>query len=101
NRQLLYKPLQQIIGRRVHEVFPKDIADGFVAEIHRALASDRPTSVDYILDIDGRNVWFNGTVTRLSDSTVMWVARDINQRKVAEIDLEKRVGERTRELRDS
>jgi len=56
NKQLLYRPAQQMIGRRIHEVFPQDAAERFVAEIHRALASDVPTSVDYTLDIDGNVV---------------------------------------------
>jgi PAS domain S-box-containing protein len=91
NPALLYRPMKEIIGRRIHEIFPAEIADGFVAEIRRALASEKPTSVDYTLNIDGKDVWFNATVTRLSESNVMWVARDITQRKMAEIELEKGV----------
>lgn len=98
---LLYRPLRELTGRRIHDIFPQEQADAFVAEIRRALASPHPTSVDYKLDIDGRQVWFNASVTRLDESSVMWVARDITERKNAELELEKGVVERTRELRAS
>jgi PAS domain S-box-containing protein len=99
NRPLLYKPNQQVPGRRVHDIFPKDYADVCVATIQRALASDQSISIDYSLPFDDREIWINASVTRLSESTVLWVGRDITQRKNAEMELERRVAERTRELR--
>ena len=101
NRALLFRPPAELIGRYIHDVMPRDHADRFVAEIRRALTSDRPTSVDYTLDIDGNQVWFNASVTRLDALTVMWVARDITERKNAELELEKGVVGRTRELKAS
>ncbi|HJT16319.1 MAG TPA: PAS domain S-box protein, partial [Thermoanaerobaculia bacterium] len=101
NPLLLFRPVEQVIGRRIHDIFPKEQADAFLAEIHRALRSERPTSLDYVLTINGKEVWFNASVTRLDGVTVMWVARDITERKNAEIELEKRVAERTRALQRS
>ena len=101
NMAVLYRPLRELIGRCIPDVFPPEISRFFMAEIERALSSDRPTNVDYTLHIGGKDVWFNASVTRLNDSTVMWVARDITERKMAEIELENRVAARTAELRYS
>jgi len=101
NRALPYKPQEQRLGRRIHDLYRQEVADGFVAEIRRALASDGPINFDYALPADGKDVWLNATVTRLNDETVIWVARDITQRKAAEMELEYRFEDRTRELRQS
>src|SRR5437667_6716960 len=98
---MLYRPEEQLIGRRVHDVFPGEAADWIVAQIRRAVAADSPIDVDYPLVIDGKTVWFNASVTRLNESSVIWVARDITARKLAEVELEARVADRTQDLQDS
>ncbi len=49
-----------------------------------ALAERRTINVDYTLPIDGGLVWFSAAVSRLNASQVIWVARDITARKLAE-----------------
>jgi PAS domain S-box-containing protein len=81
---LLYRPPAELVGRTLHELFPADKADFYMQIIRRALDSEDTVTVDYPMPIDGRTYWFTANVTRFSPSTVMWVARDITDRKLAE-----------------
>src|SRR5258706_1422507 len=79
-----YRPPADLIGRRVAEVFSPEAAEFFLSHIRMALAERRTINVDYTLPIDGGLVWFSAAVSRLNASQVIWVARDITARKLAE-----------------
>ncbi len=84
NPDLLYKPPQELIGRTLHEVMPSTLADQFLSMIRQALAQGSPSKVEYMLPIQGHEVWFNATITPMLDNTVVLVARDITEHKQAE-----------------
>ena len=84
NSASLYKPLNDVIGKTQHELFPKDKADLLVDHIRRALQEKRPQRLEYSLELGGSEVWFDGTVSPLSEDSVIWIARDITERKRAE-----------------
>jgi PAS domain S-box-containing protein len=81
---LLYRPPEELLGKTVHEVFPKAEADFFVAQIRRALELRGPVQVEYSLPIAGNQVFFDASVAPLDADTVVWVARDATERKRAE-----------------
>ncbi|HEX8846317.1 MAG TPA: PAS domain S-box protein [Pyrinomonadaceae bacterium] len=91
NPRLLYKPPAELIGKTLHEVFPKEQADTFLHKIRHALETNQPTHIDYSLNIDGAEVWFEGTVSPMLHDSVVWVARDITERKRSEEALEQQV----------
>src|SRR4030095_8245913 len=80
----LYKPSADLLGKRLHEVFPKGEVECFLAHIRRALDEDRMHRVEYSLQISGTEVWFDGSVSPMSKDSVIWIARDITERKQAE-----------------
>lgn len=80
----LYKPSDDLIGKKLHEVFPKEEADFFLAHIRRALDEGQMHRVEYRLEIEEKEVWFDGSVSPLSKDSVVWIARDITERKRAE-----------------
>jgi PAS domain S-box-containing protein len=96
----VYKPRVNRIGKTVDEVLPKEIAELFKDAIRRALylheqscsvlectetpPFDRRMSVEYSLPIQGKKIWFSAHVSALSANTVLWVARDISDRKRTE-----------------
>ena len=80
----LYRPPDELLGARIADVFPPEIADFFLSTIKRTLSSGKTTSVDYQLSIGGEEVWFTGNVTPMSSDRVIWSARDITQRKQSE-----------------
>jgi PAS domain S-box-containing protein len=91
NPKLLYKPANELIGKKLHEVFPLAQADLFLSHIQRALETRQPVNIDYSLTINEAEVWFEGTISPTPEGSVIWVARDITKRKRAEEALEQQV----------
>lgn len=92
--QFLYRPAKNLIGKRLHEVFPVQEADSLLANIKTALEKMHTIDVEYSMEIDGRTTWFEGKVSPVTDKSVIWVARDITDRKRAEegrIEMERRL----------
>src|SRR5438874_1659113 len=46
NSKLLYRPSSELIGRTVHEIFPRPQADTFLACIKRALETGQPVDLE-------------------------------------------------------
>jgi two-component system, cell cycle sensor histidine kinase and response regulator CckA len=80
----LYKPPADLLGKRLDEVFPKEEVDFFLTHIRRALDEGRMHRVEYRLQMSGTEVWFDGSVSPVSKDSVIWIARDITERKRAE-----------------
>lgn len=96
---LLYSPDLDRIGKTVYDVLPPDKAALFVIHIQRALNTGQTISLEYSLTVtnttsrSGRDpddipaveeAWYSASVSPMPDSCVIWVARDITERKRAE-----------------
>lgn len=77
NPGLLFKPAPDLLGKTLHQVFPKEQADYFLENIHQALRRDQPVEFEYPLLIEGKQTWFIATVSPMLEDTVVWVARDV------------------------
>jgi len=80
----VYKPAAERVGKTLHEIFPKDEADFFLSHIHHALAEGKMHRFEYELEIAGRLLWFENSVSPMSEDSVMWIAREITENKQAE-----------------
>jgi PAS domain S-box-containing protein len=87
NPALLYRPLNEILGKTLDEVFPADQAKFFQGFITTALETNQPQKFEYVLPIEGKNVWFAANATPMTSNTVLIVARDITERKQMEDEL--------------
>ena len=77
----LYRPSEQLLGKRIHEILPKNEADTIFGQIGRALETRQTIQFEYKLGIGSREVWFDGRISRLTENTVFWIAHDITERK--------------------
>ena len=82
--QLLIKPPDDLLGKTNHEIFPKEEADRFLRHITTVLESQRTLHIEYSLEIDHHKVWFDASVSPMNMDKVIWVARDITERKMRE-----------------
>jgi len=85
----LYRPSEQLLGKKIQEILPKNAADTIFGLIGRALETRQTINFEYKLDIGSREVWFDGRISRLTEDTVFWIAHDITERKHAEAEKEK------------
>ncbi|MHC1740602.1 MAG: PAS domain S-box protein [Anaerolineaceae bacterium] len=84
NSSLLYRPPNELIGKTLHEVLEKKEADLFLQYISSVLSTHQKVSFEYSLPIGDKIVWFNAVLSPLTKETVIWVARNITDRKQAE-----------------
>jgi PAS domain S-box-containing protein len=108
NPSLLYRPAAELIGKNLHEVFPRPLADTYQGYIRQVLDTHQLINIEYDMTIGSQLVWFAATMSPMSGDQVLLIARDITERKKMEMELrkakdelEQRVQERTSELQDA
>ncbi|MET0752316.1 MAG: PAS domain S-box protein [Pyrinomonadaceae bacterium] len=84
NPSLLYKPADELVGKMLHEIFDKEQADYFLWGVREALEKRASVRLEYDLNAGDRAVCFTAIVSPMMDDTVVFVARDITERKQAE-----------------
>ena len=89
SESLLLRPREETLGRRVRDVLPEECAAEVLRTIEKVLDEARPVQLDYRVKKGDRDMWFTATASPLNEEHVIWVARDITPRKLAEQDLER------------
>jgi PAS domain S-box-containing protein len=89
NPRLLYKPPAELIGKTLHEVLPAEQADFFLGHVRRALETRQTQTVEYELRIGAEEVWFEASVSPMTEEAVFWIARDVTGHKRAEEERER------------
>jgi len=93
NPDLLFQPVDELLGRRMHDIFSRQKADQLVKYIQRALRDHKPVQFEYAQLVRGKIMWFSCITTPLAKGTVVWVARDITSRKEIEQQTQRRLVE--------
>jgi two-component system cell cycle sensor histidine kinase/response regulator CckA len=83
----LFRPPAELVGRKLHDVFPREQADSFLASIRAALETQATVETKYDLEVRGERYWFEATISPLPEDRVVWVARDVTARSRAELAL--------------
>ena len=84
NPALLFRAPEDMVGKLIHEVLPKDLHEPFMTTIQNVLAGEENVNIQYPLVLGGQQFWFDANVTKLTEDQVFWVARDITERKISE-----------------
>jgi diguanylate cyclase (GGDEF)-like protein/PAS domain S-box-containing protein len=84
NPSLLYRPSEELVGNTLHDVLPTATAEELLDYIKRSVESRETVKAEYSLVIEGEEKWFEGSVTPLTEDSVVWVGRDITERKALE-----------------
>ena len=80
---------EDVLSKPIQEELPEEAANLILQSIQKALVNKQMVSCDYILEIDGREVWFSSNISPLTEDTVIQISRDITDRKHSEITLAK------------
>ena len=86
---LLYQNGSKKTGPLLQDVLPKSLADRCLETVRQTLATQTPQMLEYSLDVPAGHRWFEGRTSPLHGLSgdremVVWVARDITERKHAE-----------------
>ena len=80
---------EDVLSKPIEEELPEEAANLILQSIQKALTNKQMVSCDYILEIEGREVWFSSNISPLTEDTVIQISRDITDRKLSEITLAK------------
>lgn len=86
---LLHSPVAVLKGRLMREILPAEIAEDFLRTVRRTIEEGMTQSLEYSLRLQHGERWFEGRSAPLGTvidgrRCVVWVARDITDRKRAE-----------------
>ena len=85
NPSRLFRPPEELLGRRMDEILPPETYEPFREAIRQALETNEVIQIEYKLPIEGHDFWFLANLSRLNEEQVFWVARDITERKTNEL----------------
>ena len=77
-----------VISQTVEQFFHEQTAQVWLEKVRQALDLQQTLCFDYNLFRQGHQVWFSASISPISSQSVLWVARDISDRKQAEIELQ-------------
>ena len=87
---LLHMPASGVIGNKIRDIMPPDLADVFMGALDRSSQTDEPVVVEYELPLDGGLRQFETRLVRAGHDRVLSIVRDVTDWK--------RANERNREL---
>jgi PAS domain S-box-containing protein len=85
NPSRLYRPAEDLLGRKMSEILPQETAQTIMAAIQQSLYSGDTVKLEYSLQINQKDYWFDGSLSKLNEGEVFLVARDITERKYNEL----------------
>lgn len=72
----------------VEQFFADTVRLTCLEKVNQALKTQQTLNYDYYLHIENTKYWFSASISPISETQVVWVARDISERKRAEVALQ-------------
>lgn len=80
-QDLLFLPKNELLGKNINNVFDKQTAQFFMDSIKECLENKKLVVIEYPLQINGKKHWFLARISYKSDTTAIFNAYDITDRK--------------------
>lgn len=87
NKDLLYRPQKDLIGKNVSAIFDPELANLFKNGIKKCINTKELVILEYPLVIKNKKMWFSARITYKSADTVILNAYDITDNKLKEEEL--------------
>jgi PAS domain S-box-containing protein len=92
---------EQLVGTSLHDAFPASQADQFLDLVRTTLETGGVETIEYRVETAGGERWYEGRTAPLSDTidgrvAVVWVARDVTDRRRSQQQLAESKNELTR-----
>ena len=85
---LLIQPREQLIDKNVRDVIDSELVNWYLEAIATVLDTQETKRVEYQMEIGGKQRWCAANISPISTEEVIWVVRDITQKKEAQFALE-------------
>ena len=72
------------ISQTIEQFFQEERGENWLSKIRRALDTQQTINFDYSLALGNKEAWFAASISPISENSIIWVARDITDRKKAE-----------------
>ena len=80
-------PTREFLGKKLDEVFPKEIAQPMIDCVTRALSNNETQIFEYQLPLNNEQLYYEARIAVSAEDEVMAIIREITQRKRAEQDI--------------
>ncbi len=87
NNQLLIMAPDKLLGKKVMDLLPEELAKVTLEKINLTLQSEALQQYEYSLEVHGQKMWFDARMTKSGADEVLVIVRDITVRKQSDLDL--------------
>ncbi|MEG3937837.1 MULTISPECIES: ATP-binding protein [unclassified Microcoleus] len=88
------------VSLTIEHFFDEDNPDDWWKLVKQVLETQKTINFDYSLTVADREIWFSACISLFSKNAVIWVARNISDRKLAESALHKKNAELAHTLQE-
>ncbi|PZO40830.1 MAG: hypothetical protein DCF19_11005 [Pseudanabaena frigida] len=87
-RKAVWGDHSKVLNKLPSEIFPPEQAELFSNYVQQVLETQETLNLEYILTTTDQLIWWNASISPIDTETVVWVARDITDRKQTEQQLQ-------------
>ena len=82
----LHVPPSAFLGKQVTDVLPPPIGERLAHAFARVHASDEPETIEYVMDADGSEHFYEARIVRCDGDKILSIVKDVTDRKRSELE---------------